>query len=174
MAFNQVTPTSLTPSRPAPAAPGRNGQGGYGSTFAVGTSSPSGSTYGGSYSGVGGSPNRESDSVSSAQVVRCGIVSVKEDGLVSWLWRPKWLVLKEQSLSIHKSEVRTCHGSSTSRRIAESELFFTRVPCTRTVPLIALAVLPPRGPAARDARVVRVAQTQGEHSISASHAVHRT
>jgi len=39
-------------------------------------------------------------------VVRSGIVSIKEDGFAtSWLWRPKWLVLKEQTLSIHKSEV---------------------------------------------------------------------
>ncbi|OBZ74620.1 Serine/threonine-protein kinase CLA4 [Grifola frondosa] len=32
------------------------------------------------------------------------MVTVKEDGIVSWLWRPKWLVLKEQTLSIHKNE----------------------------------------------------------------------
>ncbi|GJE89158.1 Pkinase-domain-containing protein [Phanerochaete sordida] len=107
MAYNQVTPTSLTPTRPAPAAPGRNGPSAYGSSFSVGTSSPSGSSYAPSYSGIGGSPNRTSDSISSAQVVRCGIVSVKEDGLVSWLWRPKWLVLKEQALLIHKNESST-------------------------------------------------------------------
>ena len=42
----------------------------------------------------------------STHVVRSGTVSVKEDGFAtSWLWRPKWLVLKEQTLSIHKSEV---------------------------------------------------------------------
>ncbi|EKM52526.1 uncharacterized protein PHACADRAFT_261009 [Phanerochaete carnosa HHB-10118-sp] len=104
MAFNQVTATSLTPTRPAPSAPGRTGPAGYGSSFSVGTSSPSGSSYASSYSGIGGSPNRASDSISSAQVVRCGIVSVKEDGLVSWLWRPKWLVLKESTLLINKNE----------------------------------------------------------------------
>lgn len=112
MAFNQVTQSSLTPSRPAPAAPGKRdyqnalASSGYGSSFTVGTSSPSGSSYAASYSGIGGSPNRISDSLQSSHVVRCGIVSIKEDGLVSWLWRPKWLVLKEQTLSIHKSEVR--------------------------------------------------------------------
>lgn len=98
MAFHQVTPTSLTPSRPAPAVPV-----GYGSPYVVGTSSPSGSTYASSYSGIGGSPNRDTDSVSSTTVVRSGVVSVKEDGLVSWLWRPKFLVLKEQILAIHKN-----------------------------------------------------------------------
>lgn len=113
MAFNQVTATSLTPSRPAPAAPvSRDIQNvlassGYASSFSVGTSSPSGSSYNSSYSGIGGSPNRTSDSVMNANVIRAGIVSIKEDGLVSWLWRPKWLVLKDQTLSIHKSEVRS-------------------------------------------------------------------
>ena len=105
MAFNQVTAASLTPSRPAPAAPGRNGQSGYGSSFAVGTSSPSGSSYAASYSGIGGSPNRLFDTPSNSEVVRAGTVNVKEDGLVSFLWRPKWLILKDTSLSIHKSEV---------------------------------------------------------------------
>lgn len=113
MAFNQVTATSLTPSRPAPAAPVRRGNdignalssSGYASSFSVGASSPSGSSYTGSYSGIGGSPNRGSDTYSNSNVVRSGIVSVKEDGIVSWLWRPKWLVLKEQTLSIHKNEV---------------------------------------------------------------------
>ncbi|KAH9916384.1 Pkinase-domain-containing protein [Epithele typhae] len=108
----QVTTASLTPSRPAPAAPIRRGNdvqaalasSGYGSSFSVGTSSPSGSSYASSYSGIGGSPNRNSDMVNSSNIVRCGTVLVKEDGLVSWLWRPKWLVLKEQTLSIHKSE----------------------------------------------------------------------
>ncbi|KAI0776731.1 hypothetical protein BD413DRAFT_430151, partial [Trametes elegans] len=112
MAHYQVTATSLTPSRPAPAAPARRtdinnvlASSGYGSSFSVGTSSPSGSSYASSYSGIGGSPNRNPDMVSSSHVVRSGVVAVKEDGIVSWLWRPKWLVLKEQTLSIHKNEV---------------------------------------------------------------------
>jgi len=42
-----------------------------------------------------------------AHVVRSGTVIIKEDGFAtSWLWRPKWLVLKERTLSIHKNEVR--------------------------------------------------------------------
>ena len=111
MAHYQVTAASLTPSRPAPAAPARRdvqnalANSGYASSFSVGTSSPSGSSYAASYSGIGGSPNRQSDMLSSHNIVRCGTVTVKEDGLVSWLWRPKWLVLKESTLSIHKSEV---------------------------------------------------------------------
>ncbi|KAI0702570.1 Pkinase-domain-containing protein [Earliella scabrosa] len=112
MAHYQVGPASLTPSRPAPAAPIRRGNdvqnvlasSGYGSSFSVGTSSPSGSSYASSYSGIGGSPNRNSDMSSSSHIVRSGLVAIKEDGIVSWLWRPKWLVLKEQTLSIHKNE----------------------------------------------------------------------
>ena len=111
MAHYQVTAASLTPSRPAPAAPMRRDVGsalansGYGSSFSVGTSSPAGSSYASSYTGIGGSPNRNSDMPNGSNIVRCGTVIVKEDGLVSFLWRPKWLVLKESTLSIHKNEV---------------------------------------------------------------------
>lgn len=112
MASYPVSTMSLTPTRPAPAAPLRKGSeiqnvlsnSGYGSSFSVGTSSVSGSSFS-TYSGVGGSPDRTSDSLMNAHIVRYGIVNVKEDGLVSWLWRPKYLVLKEQTLSIHKNEV---------------------------------------------------------------------
>ncbi|KAI0087556.1 kinase-like domain-containing protein [Irpex rosettiformis] len=108
MAYNQVSAASLTPTRPAPAAPNRDIQNvlassGY-TSFPVGPSSPASSSYSSSYTGIGGSPDRSSDSMLGSQVVRSGVVSIKEDGLVSWLWRPKWLVLKEQTLSIHKSE----------------------------------------------------------------------
>ncbi|TFK92911.1 Pkinase-domain-containing protein [Polyporus arcularius HHB13444] len=120
MAHYQVTAASLTPSRPAPAAPARRGTGdiqnvlsssGYGSSFSVGTSSPSGSSYASNYSGIGGSPNRNSDMVNSHHIVRSGMVAIKEDGIVSWLWRPKWLVLKEQTLSIHKNETSSQYQS---------------------------------------------------------------
>ncbi|KZT21791.1 Pkinase-domain-containing protein [Neolentinus lepideus HHB14362 ss-1] len=64
----------------------------------------SNSPYAASYTGIGGSPNRSSEAFMSSQVVRSGYVSIKEDGFASWLWREKWLVLKEQTLSIHKNE----------------------------------------------------------------------
>ena len=101
MAFNQVSSTSLTPSRPAPPAPQRAGPGAtYNPAFSIPSSS------GSSYSGIGGSPNRNSENIMNTHIVRSGIVSIKEDGFAtSWLWRPKWLVLKEQTLSIHKTEV---------------------------------------------------------------------
>ncbi|KII83801.1 hypothetical protein PLICRDRAFT_180143 [Plicaturopsis crispa FD-325 SS-3] len=111
----QVTASSLTPSRPAPQAPQRRAtdspmyannnalaSSGYNTSFTP--ASPAGSSYAASYTGIGGSPNRTSEAAFNSQVVRAGTVNVKEDGFASWLWRPKWLVLKEQTLSIHKNE----------------------------------------------------------------------
>ncbi|KIM83935.1 hypothetical protein PILCRDRAFT_68624 [Piloderma croceum F 1598] len=52
------------------------------------------------------SPSRSLAGIDSP-VVRQGMVNIKEDGFASWLWRPKWLVLKERTLSIHKTETAT-------------------------------------------------------------------
>jgi hypothetical protein len=112
MAYHQVSASSLTPSRPAPQAPrlpvynsNTLAASGYNPSFSLTSSSPSGSSYAPSYSGIGGSPNRMNESFGDSRIVRNGVVSVKEDGFASWLWRPKWLILKEQTLSIHKNEV---------------------------------------------------------------------
>lgn len=124
MAFHQVSPSSLTPSRPAPQAPQRKGaqndqqplystpaalsNSGYGPSFTFTSSSPSASSYAHTYTGIGGTPgrNNSNDNVqNNSQIVRSGPVSVKEDGFASWIWKVKWLVLKEQTLTIHKSEV---------------------------------------------------------------------
>lgn len=79
---------------------------GYGPAFTFNQSSPAGSSYSSSYSGIGGSPSLSNGS-GSGGVVRQGPVSVKEDGtLTSWIWKVKWLVLKEMTLTLHKSEVR--------------------------------------------------------------------
>ncbi|WFD26593.1 non-specific serine/threonine protein kinase [Malassezia nana] len=37
-------------------------------------------------------------------VVRKGYVSVKEDGLRSWIWSKRWLVLRESTLLFHKND----------------------------------------------------------------------
>ena len=121
MAFNQVTATSLTPSRPAPQVPIRQVSISSSSTVFSSSSSitltpPSitTSSYATSYSGIGGTPNiggfpnRNSDSAGMSGVVRQGPVGFKEDAFASWIWREKWLVLKEQTLSVHKNEVRSC------------------------------------------------------------------
>jgi protein-serine/threonine kinase len=79
---------------------------GYNTSFTFTPASPSGSSYASSYSGIGGSPHRNSEALFNSQVVRTGHVSVKEEGtFAGWIWKVKWLVLKEQTLSIHKSEV---------------------------------------------------------------------
>ena len=120
MAYNQVSAASLTPSRPAPQSPMRQGSTSSGvsnysttSSYTLTPSSMNGSSYTTAYSGIGGSsgiggfPNRNSDSISNSSIIRSGTVGFKEDAFASWLWREKFLVLKEQSLAIHKNEVRS-------------------------------------------------------------------
>ncbi|TEB25397.1 Pkinase-domain-containing protein [Coprinellus micaceus] len=116
MAYHQVSSSSLQPSRPAPQAPQRrndpiplystsnaSASSGYNNSFY--STSPSQSSYTNmSYSGIGGTPNRGSDDTMNSQIIRNGTVSMKEDGFGNWLWQRKWLVLKEQTLSVHRSE----------------------------------------------------------------------
>ncbi|KAH9964848.1 Pkinase-domain-containing protein [Russula dissimulans] len=117
MAFNQVTATSLTPSRPAPPIPIRQASTSSSSTafsssssLTLSPQSVSASSYTSSYSGIGGTPNiggfprRSSDDAPMTGIVRQGSVGFKEDAFASWIWREKWLVLREQSLSVHKNE----------------------------------------------------------------------
>ena len=113
MAHFQVSQHSLTPSRPAP-SPSFNPSNalanvGYSSSFTASTS-PSASPYAYNYSGIGGAPTRgnPADDFSGSSIIRSGTVSIKEDGFASWLWKAKWLVLRDQSLSIHKNEVGPC------------------------------------------------------------------
>ena len=129
MAFNQVTATSLTPSRPAPPIPIRQTSMSSSSTAFSSSSSltlapalASTSSYGASYSGIGGTPNiggfpkRSSDGTTMSDVIRQGYVGFKEDAFASWIWREKWLLLKEQSLSVHKNEVSNCSPWAVSGR----------------------------------------------------------
>jgi len=39
-------------------------------------------------------------------IIKKGYASVKEDGLRSFLWSKRWLVLREQSLTIQRNEVK--------------------------------------------------------------------
>jgi hypothetical protein len=43
--------------------------------------------------------------------VRKGYVSVKEDGIRSWIWSKRWLALREQTLTFHKNEVSNAYPS---------------------------------------------------------------
>ncbi|TFK65295.1 Pkinase-domain-containing protein [Pluteus cervinus] len=112
MSFQDTSTVFLTPPRPAP-QPQRqflsdpssnmyNNSSNYASPLKYTPQSPA-SPY--TYTGIGGSPNRNSSAAMfNSQVVRQGPVYLKEDGLASWLWRTKWMVLKEEVLTIHKSE----------------------------------------------------------------------
>jgi protein-serine/threonine kinase len=121
MAFNQVTATSLTPSRPAPPIPIRQASTSTaftsGSSLTLAPSLVSTSSYATSYSGIGGTPNiggfpkRGSEGATVSGIIRQGSVGFKEDAFASWIWREKWLVLREQSLSVHKNEVSLLSGS---------------------------------------------------------------
>ncbi|KAF7976569.1 hypothetical protein HWV62_6241 [Athelia sp. TMB] len=147
MAYH-VTASSLTPSRPAPPAPQRRatdangyspGQPTHHNNAALASgynsTSPSGSSYAASYSGIGGTPNRGAEGNFNQRVVRSGSVSIKEDGFSSWLWRPKWLVLREQTLAIHKSEVRARHTPTLSDFIVELTMTSeTKLPFPQTAP----------------------------------------
>ncbi|KAJ7619417.1 STE/STE20/PAKA protein kinase [Roridomyces roridus] len=114
------TQSSLTPSRPAPSPSMYSASqssllssqssktlanNGYNPAFTFSPSSPSSSSYSASYSGIGGSPSASNGSSLGGGVVRQGNVSIKEDGtFASWIWKVKWLVLKEMTLTMHKSE----------------------------------------------------------------------
>ncbi|KAI9635497.1 kinase-like domain-containing protein [Dioszegia hungarica] len=106
--------SSLTPSRPAPTPPSRSGSGnntpsanntppGPGSTG--GKSNFSSSAYASSFpimnSASALSPAR---TVSRNTVVRTGQASMKEEGLRSFLWSKKWLVLGGNELQVFKNE----------------------------------------------------------------------
>lgn len=52
--------------------------------------------------------NRFSSPTSASTPIRQGMVTVKEEeGIRSFLWSKRWLVLRDQTLSFHKNEVRT-------------------------------------------------------------------
>ncbi|KAF8891037.1 Pkinase-domain-containing protein [Infundibulicybe gibba] len=147
MSYHQVSTASLTPSRPAPQAPQRRGTdapqmsmsyttnaslaaSGYNPSFTFTPSSPSSSSYATSYSGIGGSPDRNPDAPANSQIVRNGPVSIKEDGtFASWIWKLKWLVLKEHTLSIHKSESAPQQSVILLREITNIERTDTKPYC---------------------------------------------
>jgi hypothetical protein len=112
---------SLTPSRPAPPIPRaiKSSQQAHPSSFAPSSN----------YNNSNGAFNHSSDhnnanlnfasstspsssfsagsgGGSAQTIVRRGWISVKEDGLRAWIWSKRWLVLREQTLSFYKSEVR--------------------------------------------------------------------
>lgn len=90
----------LTPSRPAPMPPSFPTHIGAGAPYDAmpRPSAPMVPKFS-QASGPGGAS-------SPAAIVRKGYVSVKEDGLRSWIWSKRWLVLRESTLLFHKNDVR--------------------------------------------------------------------
>ncbi|WFD03391.1 non-specific serine/threonine protein kinase [Malassezia obtusa] len=102
-------PYALAPSRPAPAPP----------AFARAPTTASADAYGelpgsptvpysprlGSAAGtLHPSPSASPSGGSTSSIVRRGYVSVKEDGLRSWIWSKRWLVLRDTTLLFYKNE----------------------------------------------------------------------
>lgn len=133
------TPSSLTPSRAAPAPPSsrpqhndafhpphnsspyNNQQQNHSPASSQSTLQGAG---GGSYNGTlrpivspaSGlfPPPSAGGGAGGSSVIRRGYVNVKEDGLRSWIWAKKWLALRETTLTFHKNEV-----SSTKERLSK-------------------------------------------------------
>ncbi|CBQ71149.1 probable Cla4-p21-activated kinase [Sporisorium reilianum SRZ2] len=119
---------SLTPSRPAPPVPTSKHNDPFLPPLSQYNSASSGmGAGGGSYTGplrpagpgatASGAPANHlagnnsgwqqagpGATTSGAAVVRKGWVSVKEDGIRSWIWSKRWLALREQTLTFHKNE----------------------------------------------------------------------
>lgn len=51
-------------------------------------------------------PTRAPPPAPTRQVVRNGYANVKEDGFASLFWNRRWMILKEDTLTFHKNEVR--------------------------------------------------------------------
>eukprot|EP00842_Homolaphlyctis_polyrhiza_P007096 jgi/Hompol1/976/HPOL_000250-RA len=49
--------------------------------------------------------------MASSYVVKRGYITLKEDGLRSFIWSKRWLVLREQTLTFHRSEDRSYYIS---------------------------------------------------------------
>ncbi|PWZ01504.1 putative Cla4-p21-activated kinase [Testicularia cyperi] len=122
---------SLTPSRPAPPVPTSKHNDPFLpplSQYNSASSSAGMGAGGGSYTGplrpAGPGATATGSAASSSQfastqgwqqagpgatasgsaVVRKGWISVKEDGIRSWIWSKRWLALREQTLTFHKNE----------------------------------------------------------------------
>ena len=141
---SNVTPSSsfgsLTPSRPAPPVPTNkhndpflpplsayqsgggtspgNGPGAGGGSY-TGPLRPAGPAAAGSF-GSGWQQAGPGATTGGSSIVRKGYVSVKEDGIRSWIWSKRWLALREQTLTFHKNEASIsslsfrCFGESNS------------------------------------------------------------
>ncbi|ORX34348.1 kinase-like domain-containing protein [Kockovaella imperatae] len=118
MSYNDIS--SLTPSRPAPTPPLRSSNGQSSERYAQRPQIPvdkpasafSSTAYSSSFPTLGGSAALGPSPPKTRQneVLRTGPTSMKEEGLRSFLWSKRWLVLDSQSLAVFKNE----HSASPS------------------------------------------------------------
>ena len=108
MAYNHLA--SLTPSRPAPTPPSRPQANSFDKSASIPLEAKSSAFSSTAY--TSSFPILRDSSVSSPSkhparpsLVRSGLASVKEEGLRSFLWSKRWLVLSDSELSIFKNEV---------------------------------------------------------------------
>lgn len=141
MAYNNVA--SLTPSRPAPAPPARpplpsgsspSTSSGLRETQPI-KSQFSSTAYAASFPIINPSSALAPININGGPrntVVRTGPASVKEEGIRSFLWSKRWLVLGGAELSVFKNEVR--HLSQKKYEVQTDGFIFS--------PLIAPPLLP--------------------------------
>lgn len=115
MAFNG---SSLTPSRPAPAPPGRGAKQMLNSTSphtaSALESNFSSTSYSSSFASIVSSTVKPTANIvfNKDAVVRSGTANVKEEGLRAFMWSKRWLVLRNSEFCIYKNEVRFCNMAS--------------------------------------------------------------
>nr|AAG48306.1 STE20 [Cryptococcus neoformans var. grubii] len=101
---------SLTPSRPAPAPPGRGAKQMPNSTTPHGTSAHesnfSSASYSSSFPSIVSSTGNPARNIvfNKDAVVRSGTANVKEEGLRAFMWSKRWLVLRNSEFCIYKNE----------------------------------------------------------------------
>ncbi|KAH9821007.1 p21-activated serine/threonine protein kinase [Melampsora americana] len=115
--------SSLTPSRPAPPAPSDQHSSPHhpidhphpssryhsGSSLTSNPGPPSGYVPAPGFNSntasmIGSSPFPINPPANQTTIVRRGFAKLKEDGLRSWIWSQRWLILREQTLTFHKNE----------------------------------------------------------------------
>lgn len=99
--MSQWSQASLTPSRPAPAPPGARNAG----QLSASRPAPKVATGASAFPSPFSLQRNASGLEGNRAVVRRGAASVKEEGLRSFLWSKKWLVLTATELQIYKNEV---------------------------------------------------------------------
>jgi serine/threonine-protein kinase CLA4 len=99
--YSNYASSNYTPSRPAPAPP-------------TSTSLSPDSPYSASSLRQVAPATNGFGFLNPTTIIKRGWISIKEDGIRSFIWAKKWVILKEQVMSIYKNEV----GNQTLQYVA--------------------------------------------------------